>query len=334
MDAQTEPLVSVVTPVYNGEEFLRECIESVLAQTYRNWEYTIVNNCSTDRTLEIAQEYAARDRRIRVHSNEHFAHIIQNHNIALRLISPRSRYCKVIFADDWLFPQCLAEMVEIAETYRSVGIVGAYGLEGTEVVWAGLPYPSTFIPGHKICHDTLVGGPYVFGTPASLLMRSDLIRARESFYNESNLHADHEACYELLRDSDFGFAHQVLTFSRLRPNSNSVAASRLESYILGSVSALVTYGPIYLTHEEYELRLEQRMTQYYHILAKNVLRMREKAFWDYHRDRLANLGQPLNQTRLAKAVLREVLGSFSRPFGVLDGVRTWWPRRFSQMLNK
>ena len=53
-----QPLVSVITPVYNGEEFLPECIESVLAQTYQNWDYTIVNNRSTDRTLEIAKSYA------------------------------------------------------------------------------------------------------------------------------------------------------------------------------------------------------------------------------------------------------------------------------------
>ena len=54
MSNRQEPLVSVVTPVYNGEAFLAKCIDSVLAQTYRNFEYLIVNNCSTDRSLEIA----------------------------------------------------------------------------------------------------------------------------------------------------------------------------------------------------------------------------------------------------------------------------------------
>ena len=64
------PLVSVVTPVYNGETTLCECIESVLAQTYPNWNYVIVDNCSTDRTHDIAQEYAVKDARIRVHRND------------------------------------------------------------------------------------------------------------------------------------------------------------------------------------------------------------------------------------------------------------------------
>ena len=49
--ADTQPLVSVVTPVYNGQAYLAECIESVLAQSYSNWQYTVVNNCSTDATL-------------------------------------------------------------------------------------------------------------------------------------------------------------------------------------------------------------------------------------------------------------------------------------------
>ena len=76
MSAGHEPLVSVVTPVYNGEHCLRACIESVLAQTYSNWDYTIVNNCSADRTLDIAHEYAARDSRIRVCTNDSFVRVI------------------------------------------------------------------------------------------------------------------------------------------------------------------------------------------------------------------------------------------------------------------
>src|SRR2546422_11003588 len=98
-----KPLVSVVTPVYNGESYLRECIDSVLAQTYSNWDYTIVDNCSSDRTLEIALEYAARDSRIRVHRNEIFVRVNENFNNAVRQISAQSQYCKVVAADDWLF---------------------------------------------------------------------------------------------------------------------------------------------------------------------------------------------------------------------------------------
>ena len=55
MNATTSPLVSVVTPVYNGEKFLEECIQSVLRQTYSHWEYIVNDNCSTDGTAEIVR---------------------------------------------------------------------------------------------------------------------------------------------------------------------------------------------------------------------------------------------------------------------------------------
>ena len=93
----SQPLVNVVTPVYNGEKFLSECIESVLAQTYQNWEYIIVNNCSTDNTSKIAEDYAGKDSRIHVHNNKKFLPIVQNFNNALRKISKDSKYCKEVF---------------------------------------------------------------------------------------------------------------------------------------------------------------------------------------------------------------------------------------------
>src|SRR5215471_12165190 len=220
MSAMQDPLVSVVTPVYNGEAYLRECVESVLAQTYAHWDYVIVNNCSTDRTLEIAREYAARDPRIRIVENQEFVRVINNHNIAFRQISPTSKYCKVVAADDWIFPDCLEKMVKLAEEHPSVVIVQAYRLQGTKVTGDGLPYPSTVIRGNDVCRQWLLeGGPSILGAPSTLMYRSDIVRSRPAFYNESNLHADTEACLEFLEHHDYGFVHQVLTFQRMREES-------------------------------------------------------------------------------------------------------------------
>ena len=55
MTSRTLPLVSIITPLYNNAEHLSECIESVLAQTYPHWDYTIVNNCSTDGSFDDCQ---------------------------------------------------------------------------------------------------------------------------------------------------------------------------------------------------------------------------------------------------------------------------------------
>lgn len=72
IDSQV-PLVSFVTPFYNTEQYLEECIESVLRQTYGNWEYVLLNNCSTDKSVQIAERYARQyPDRIRLEHNSEF----------------------------------------------------------------------------------------------------------------------------------------------------------------------------------------------------------------------------------------------------------------------
>lgn len=56
----TEPLISIVIPVYNAEKYLRACLDSVLAQTYKNWEAICVNDGSSDNSAQILEEYAAK----------------------------------------------------------------------------------------------------------------------------------------------------------------------------------------------------------------------------------------------------------------------------------
>src|SRR5260370_39049392 len=102
-----QPLVTVLTPVFNGEMYLAQCIEAVLAQTYKHFEYVIVNNRSTDDSLSIALNFAQSDSRIRVLNNDAFLSQSANLNHALQFVSPASSYCKFAFADDLLLPRCL-----------------------------------------------------------------------------------------------------------------------------------------------------------------------------------------------------------------------------------
>ena len=83
MESDSLPFVSIVTPVYNAEEYLPECIESVLNQTYQNWEYVIINNCSSDKSLRIIKNYAQQEIRIRICDNKKFLNRIQNLNHAI-----------------------------------------------------------------------------------------------------------------------------------------------------------------------------------------------------------------------------------------------------------
>jgi glycosyltransferase involved in cell wall biosynthesis len=320
MKPESQPLVSVLTPVYNGERDLAECIESVLAQTYQNWEYCIVNNCSTDRTLEIAQTYAKRDKRIRIHNNSEFVSGDQNGNIALRQISIDSKYCKVVHADDWIFPECLTKMVELAEVHPSVGIVGAYGMLGAAVWLDGLPYPSTVMSGRDICRWTLLGRLYVFGSPTSLLMRSDIVRASESFYNESNTHCDAEVCFKILRHWDFGFVHLVLTYNRIREGSQRAFSKRYNTYLPHYIDMLQKFGPAVLSQDEVSARLKHYLTTYYQYLARSVFTLREKEFWAYHRAKMESVGHPLSLPRLLLAVCSKAIDCLLNPKRTIEGL--------------
>ena len=327
MNSANQPLVSVVTPVYNGAAYLKECIESVLNQTYQNWEYTIVNNASTDDTLKIANKYASIDKRVRVCTNEALLPIIANHNRAFSLISPHSKYCKDVSADDWLFPECLDRMVEVAESNPSVGVVGSYQLSGGgsnwrawRVRWAELPFPSTVIPGREVCRLQMLGGPYVFGSPTSLLYRSDLVRQEAEFYPNASPNADTSACYKCLRQTDFGFVHQVLSYERIHDEAVSSSCRSLNSYESSRLNDLLNYGPSFLSAEELNTRSREILAKYYWFLGISVFHFRDKEFWNYHKERLGEAGFRLSYLRVAEAAGKKFLDLLLNPKQTVEKV--------------
>lgn len=305
--ADRQPKVSVVTPVHNGERFLAEAIDSVRAQTYQNWEYVVADNCSTDRTAEIATRYAALDPRIRLYRADSFLPIIANWNRALLRIAPDSRYCKVLHADDRLFPECLSRMVELMEENPSVGLVGSYVLYDRVIQCDGLPLGQAVWDGREICRDTLLGRHYLFGSPSSLLVRADLVRAKpQGFYNENNLHADFEVCYELLEKHDFGFVHQVLSFTRTHPDSMGNTFSRqYNPQLVEYLGMMRKYGPIFLDRPTYERMHGDMLRTYRRLVARRLISGRGRDYWKFHRMKLEQLGYRIGILGLLRGGIEE-----------------------------
>lgn len=324
MNTTSHPLVSIVTPVYNEEKYLAECIESVLKQSYQNWDYTIVNNCSTDRSLEIARRYAAEDPRIQIHDNERFLNMTANINLAVRQISPASRYCKVVFGDDWIFPGCLERMVAVAEAYPSVGVVSAYQQCGEQVRITGLPNGQMLVGGREACRQFLLGKLLLFGSQTSVLYRADLVRNRNPFYVETEMFADFEACFALLRQSDLGFVHEVLTFSRPRVGSVGAVSADIGAHFGTSLGMLFTYGRECLTREEFEECLDRQLSQYYRFLGRRLFVERDRDFWSYHKRTLANVGIGFSGIRLARAAVGQLYGSVLDPKSTLESIKRFF----------
>jgi glycosyltransferase involved in cell wall biosynthesis len=307
------PRVCVLTPVYNGEKYLAECIESVLSQTYRDFEYHIVNNCSKDKTLGIAQAYALKDERVRVHTFEAFVGAIANHNRAFRLVPPQSKFCKVVSADDWILPECLGKMVHLAETHPSLGIVGCYQQSGETVKWQGLPRELTVLSGREACRLGLLKSVHVFGTPTSVLYRADLVRLREAFFPHPRSYADCSACYESLLNCDFGFLHETLSVERVHQEQWSTSMHQVDAGSVGYLDILLQYGPRYLTPAEFTARKEEVFSAYYRALGGCLLKLRRREFWDFQRSRLAEIGCELPWARIAKEAVKEALAEAKNP---------------------
>jgi glycosyltransferase involved in cell wall biosynthesis len=323
---ETTPFVSVVTPFYNTEDYLSECIESVLRQTHTNFEYILVDNCSTDGSSDIAEQYAVRfPDKIRLVHTESFLSQVQNYNFALSLISPHSKYCKMVQADDWIFPDCLKSMVELGDSHPSVGIVSAYELEGDHAALGGLPYPSPEVSGREVCRLYFLKYALLFGTPTSLLIRSDLVRSRNPFYDERHApFEDFHLCFDALRTWNFGFVHQVLTYSR-RDNESTLSRIRPFRFELFSrFATIVVHGRNYLSEDEYRACFKVAERNYFFFLGWSAIEGRDAGFWEFHRERLASIGYSLSSAFMAKWILIVLLDQIGNPKRTLEYL---WPRR-------
>jgi glycosyltransferase involved in cell wall biosynthesis len=299
-----EPLVSVVTPVYNTGEFIEQAIRSALEQTYGNFEYIICNNHSTDATGEIAERYAALDSRIRVIQPPRFLPQAQNFNFALQQISPESRYTKMILADDWLFPNCLQEMVARAATSPSIGIVSSYRLIEVEGDGFGLPINTKVLSGRTVGRLNMLENVHLFGTPSTVMYASDVVRSRAPiFFPEDRFYFDTDAAFQILADRDFGFVHQILTFSRYQPGSITFNVDNYCTRQIDRVLSLHYYGKSYLTPEEFERVMSRAWRVYYEKIGGQWLLDRlgkgQPGFWDFHKKRLAAIGLTIDRKRLA-----------------------------------
>lgn len=118
-----EKKISIVLPVYNGAKYLAESIESVINQTYANWELIIVNDCSTDGSLGIAMEYASKDARIKVFTNPQNLKLPNSLNEGFKHAS--GEYYTWTSDDNKYKPNALRVMVECLENNPNVKMVYA-----------------------------------------------------------------------------------------------------------------------------------------------------------------------------------------------------------------
>lgn len=104
-----KPIISICVPTYNGEKYLEEALNSILSQTFNDYEVIIVDDQSTDNTVDISKKFSEKDQRIHCCQNEKNLGLVGNWNKCIELA--KGEWIKFLFQDDLLHPACLERML-------------------------------------------------------------------------------------------------------------------------------------------------------------------------------------------------------------------------------
>jgi glycosyltransferase involved in cell wall biosynthesis len=342
MTAAGEPLVTVLTPFYNTAQYLSTCIESVLNQSYRHLDYVLVDNLSTDGSWAIATSYAKQDSRIRVIRADRFRAQIDNYNFALQHASPDAQYVKYAQADDFLYPTCIGELVAVAERHPNVGVVSSYDLRGTHVYRPRIPVERNVFTGREVARLYFLEWVFPFGSQTTVLFRSNVIDSRRPFFPDV-LHPDTEAVFGVLRERDFGFVHDVLSFVRMQDDSVSARRRDLADSALDRLIITKRFGQHFLNPSEYAACLRDTEQWYYRelgrqwIRGRTTARERDREFWSYQQVGLSSIGDEIDWKRVRRSAAMIVRDNLINPMRLWrryndSGPHTDQPRKDSLVL--
>ena len=165
------PTISVLMTAYNREKYIQEAIESVLASSYKDFELVIVDDCSSDKTVEIAKRYEAKDIRVKVFVNEKNLGDYPNRNKAASY--GRGKYLKYLDSDDVMRKDCLEKMVSQMELYPEC----AFGISSRSLNHSIIHTPENSYRVHFFERGILDI------SPSGSIIRSDVFKKENGFWN-------------------------------------------------------------------------------------------------------------------------------------------------------
>ena len=167
------PLVSVLMTAFNRQNFIEEAIESVLSSTYTNFELIVVDDCSTDNTVAVAQKYAERDKRIKLFVNNKNIGQFQNRNKAASLAN--GIYLKYVDSDDIIYPHCLQVMMDSMQKFPEAGLGFCHSIGESEK-----PFPYLITPGAAF-RKHYFGGGLLYTGPIGLILKTEAFKKVNEF---------------------------------------------------------------------------------------------------------------------------------------------------------
>lgn len=221
----SQPLVSIISPTYNHAKFISDCVESVLAQTYTNWEMLIIDDGSTDNTFAIASEYAEKDNRIKAFTQKNIGifRLGESYNFALQ--QSKGKYIAILECDDLWYPDKLEKQIAILE--QQPQCVLSWGKAYLSAIDLSSDYylAPRNTEDQSLFYNRPVGRflkKFIYSTliPAlTIVIRKDALVEIGGFQQGYNLPlVDIPTTLELLMKGEFAFVDQPLGRWRIYPN--------------------------------------------------------------------------------------------------------------------
>lgn len=208
------PLVSIIMGVYNGESTIATCINSIIQQTYLNWEFIICDDCSTDRTMKIIENFQEKDKRIIILHNKQNMKLAASLNNCLKVA--KGKYIARMDADDESLPQRLETQIRFLEEHPEYDVVGCNRIIFDENGDRGIrksvefPYKEILVKDTPFAHPTIMMKKSVYDvlggyTVSEATMRAEDLELWFRFYEkgytgynlQENLYRYREGTYDL-----------------------------------------------------------------------------------------------------------------------------------------
>ena len=231
------PKVSVLIPAYNAEKYLGEAIESILNQTFTDFEFIIIDDCSTDKTWEIIQKYSKKDKRIIAIKNEENLKLSATLNKGIDIC--KAEYIARMDADDWSYPDRLQKQYDVISKDPKIGILGGamevcdekleiknirkYNLSDSEIRKSLFKYS-------PFCH------------PATIFKKEALLQYKYSI--ELNDAEDYDLYFRIGKNWEFANCEDTVLKYRISSAQVSTKKAKRQQYLTLYIrlKAIVEYG--------------------------------------------------------------------------------------------
>jgi glycosyltransferase involved in cell wall biosynthesis len=232
------PIVSVLMPAYNSEKYIADAIDSILNQTFQDFELIVIDDCSKDKTWHIIQKYAQKDKRVVAIKNTKNLGISDNRNKAISI--SKGKYLAPLDNDDWSYPDRFAKQVEFLDNNPDIGIVGG-SVEVYNETFTKLLYKNTFYPDDKSLKKHIFRQlPF---SHSSVMYRRE-IGLENPYSNKLCTAEDYDFYFRAGIKHKFANLKDVLIKYRTSKTQESTTKNRRQSYLAMYIrlKATVEYG--------------------------------------------------------------------------------------------